>query len=782
MLVFTGHIQSPLRIHLKSPVPMYARLRDIGLPDAPKTLLGLLEWSHTIKLEHAPSGYFERRLKKGNCIILLDGLDELLNPGEQERVATLIKAFINTYRRYGNWIIVTCRSAGWEQQLPDFRTYTVREFDEDDVRKFIGAWYREVFRSQKLADLEKVTPEIEKRVEKEAHDEARPYADGLWEALRKKETLLHIARTPLILSLVTLVYRRSADLPEGRAELYKACLDVLLDKWDREVHRLSNVNSPSPKGKQLILQNIAFHFLTKSLLQIERDELERLITPLLPKLLDDKIRITECDLVDQIYQRSGILSEKKERVFEFAHRALHDYLAAAYIAENGQEDILLAHAAEEPWREVILIAVGLVKPEKAAELIRALLEQSGENPASLAVAGWSLGEDIQVDKKELRTLAAGRLCPALDRTENISDFRLLTDALQTANAEALKDWLGNTLAGRAPALRRRALGFLPELGVEKGKTFVPLLSNLIGDAKADAKGRALAASVLAQMKPEPDAAVWQALEKARQQKDETLKAAATWAWCELDRFEELGLVKISAGEFLMGSSDADSMAEGDEKPQRTLYLPDFYIGKYPVTVERYQNFVKESGYPTADEDSLKGVKNHPVVNVSWRDALAYARWHGMTLPSEAEWEKAARGTNGWIFPWGNDWRANHANTDEYWNAPRGWRTRLRRQKTGATTTEVGLFSPRGDSPYGCIDMSGNVWEWTRSLYEKYPYDPADGRENLETEEGSRVLRGGSFINDRGGARCAARDGFDLSALGRDVGFRVAVSPIFKSEL
>jgi len=280
---------------------------------------------------------------------------------------------------------------------------------------------------------------------------------------------------------------------------------------------------------------------------------------------------------------------------------------------------------------------------------------------------------------------------------------------------------------------------------------------------------------------EPDAELWNILDMARRAKPGILKWAATWACCELGRYEELGLVKIPAGEFLMGSEDYD-----DEKPQHTVYLPTFYIAKYPVTAAQYRAFVQESGHKTGDERSLKGVDNHPVVYVNWHDALAYARWHGLNLPTEAEWEKAARGTDGRAYPWGNEWRAGVANTDEYWSntkrqAP-GLLDRLRRRPpVEAGTTPVGFFSPAGDSPYGCADMSGNVWECTHSLYKEYPYQRDDGRENLR-ESGNRVLRGGSFRNSRDLARCAYRvRGGPVSLLG-DRGFRVVSAPIFESDL
>jgi formylglycine-generating enzyme required for sulfatase activity len=322
-------------------------------------------------------------------------------------------------------------------------------------------------------------------------------------------------------------------------------------------------------------------------------------------------------------------------------------------------------------------------------------------------------------------------------------------------------------------LRQRVVKLIPELEIEKSAPFIPLLTKILDDPHAKVSLRVQSALVLAKITRIADGELWRALQNARNENDQALRSSATWASCELGRFEELGLLKVPAGEFLMGSADTDRQADGDEKPQHTLYLPTYYIGKYPVTVDAYRSFVQESKYETSHKASLKGTGNHPVVDVSWKDALAFARLQGMALPSEAEWEKAARGTDGRIYPWGNVWRSGLANTSEYWSA-RGWWTRLRRMKTVLTTTPVGYFSPRGDSPYDCADMSGNVWEWTRSIRKEYPYDANDGRE-AENVSGRRVLRGGSFLDNQRLARCAVRGDRVVDNLFNDVGFRVVAS-------
>jgi formylglycine-generating enzyme required for sulfatase activity len=228
---------------------------------------------------------------------------------------------------------------------------------------------------------------------------------------------------------------------------------------------------------------------------------------------------------------------------------------------------------------------------------------------------------------------------------------------------------------------------------------------------------------------------------------------------------------VPPGSFVMGSDGGrDPQARDREFPQHKVTLPGYWIGRYPVTVSQFRAFVEASGYQPTDVGSLEGSGDQPVAVVTWHDALAFCNWLSeragvsVTLPSEAEWEKAARGIDGRIYPWGD------APPDE---------SRCNSGRRMEETTPVDWYSPQGDSPYGCADMAGNVWEWTRSLLRKYPYDPKDGREELETGRrsgGLRVLRGGSFLDDVKSVRCACRSWYAPSSYGSCGGFRVVAFP------
>jgi len=239
---------------------------------------------------------------------------------------------------------------------------------------------------------------------------------------------------------------------------------------------------------------------------------------------------------------------------------------------------------------------------------------------------------------------------------------------------------------------------------------------------------------------------------------------------------EVDWVMVPAGEFLMGSRDLREVPFflrwlcGNEKPQHTIDLPDFRIARVPVTNAQYLRFVDATKYQTPpywkDGHFPDGKEEHPVVDVSWHDAIAFCDWAGVQLPSEAEWEKAARGTDGRIWPWGNQ-------------PPDASRCNFRDSGTG-DTTPVDCY-PSGASPNGVLDMAGNVWEWTLSLWGTqgdkpdfaYPYRPEDGRENIGAPTSvRRVLRGGSFLFNHYNTRCAYRDGSFPDYGFTDSGFRL----------
>ena len=244
---------------------------------------------------------------------------------------------------------------------------------------------------------------------------------------------------------------------------------------------------------------------------------------------------------------------------------------------------------------------------------------------------------------------------------------------------------------------------------------------------------------------------------------------------------ELGFVEIPAGPFSMGADPTtDSEAFDNERwsataAQGTVDLPAYFIGRHEVTVAQFAAFVAATGFAAAPQ-ALEAPPDHPVANVSWPDALAYCRWLDaalrnaaqtppalaerlragwqVTLPSEAQWEKAARGTDGRRYPWGGEMRRDRANL----------------QSGAARAGSV----PCPECPYGLLDMSGNVWEWTRSPYRPYPFEEQD-RGNLDADA-LWVMRGGSFTDPSRNLRTTTRGGADPGARRSFIGFRAALSP------
>ncbi len=250
-----------------------------------------------------------------------------------------------------------------------------------------------------------------------------------------------------------------------------------------------------------------------------------------------------------------------------------------------------------------------------------------------------------------------------------------------------------------------------------------------------------------------------------------------------------GMVLIPAGDFIQGSLDSEIDAAilmcdnayggsgkcphardwfTDETPRRTVYLDAFYIDKWEVTNKKFAAFVADSGYVTDAEKkgeaqtwrtlNTAGRQNYPVVWMSWNDANAYCQWAGKRLPTEAEWEKAARGTEGYIWPWGSNWESGRSNTSD---------------GGAGSLVAVGSY-PTGASPDGVMDMAGNTWEWVADWYDPWWYSKSPLKNPPGPPSGvSRVLRGGGFNNPPWEVRTAHRHSGGPDGYAPDHSFRCA---------
>jgi len=630
-------------------------------------------------------------------------------------------------------VLVTSRTYAYRKQdwaLDGFAAAVLAPFTQGQIIRFVDRWYAH------LAQLGEMSPE-----------DAQGRAQLLKRAIRVNPRLRELAERPLLLTLMASLHAwRGGDLPEKREQLYHDAVDLLLDWWERR--RIIR----EPDGRVRLMQPSLAEYL-----KVGKDRLRRFLNQLayeahagqpevygtadIPEAvlvkglwdLSENPEVNPKRLVEYLRDRAGLLVPRGVGVYTFPHRTFQEYLAACHLTDTGYPDQVAELARKDPdrWREVALLAAAKATRGSAFALWALVEELCPRDPGPDPAA-----EDLW-----------GALLAGQAIVENHEDGAPLS-RVNRRKHDRVRDWQVVILHSDLPAVER----------ARAGDTLAAL-----GDPRFDPERHYLPAR-----RWDPTQGHW--------------LPEPTW-----------GFVRVPAGSFLMGSDpQRDPQAYKDEQPQHKVYLNyDYWISRYPVTVAQWQAFVEATGYKGFDPDALRDPANRPVW-VTWYGARAYARWldevlraaahkqaaqapdgaarafwEGLAtgrlrvaLPSEAEWEKAARGADGRIYPWGDDLDLERANTFE---------TRL------GNTSSVGAF-PRGASPYGVLDLSGNVWEWTRSIPKDYPYDPTDGREDLR-RDALRVLRGGSFVNSRRDIRAPVRLKSDptnsLMFLG---GFRLVVAP------
>jgi sulfatase modifying factor 1 len=781
--------------------------------------------------------FITETLDKGNFLFLFDALDEVDDPAKLpplvERVADFAARYSND--EHPNWIVLSSRPQSYQacaMSLPGFKTVEVLEFERQQIQDFLANWFR-------------AEPSL---------------AEVLWSQLAADNRLLELAANPLLLTFITEAYEQTLNLEtRRRAGLFGEIVTVRMEEWDRKrgIRRDFRFMRPQKEG---FLRSTALRLNGQPRSLVPRSELLEELRAFLqadgrvdPDAPDPPHNRTQADrFLWEIAEGSGLLHEKAIAHYDFSHKTLREYFAAAELSRRLDGDDLLLHHLQtgsfDRWGIVAVLYAGLCSD--ASAFIRDLW---GRNPTltadGLLLAARCLRDAASVAadpalRDDLSAAIVTALPTADPTTQNeaisllralhparpgrlVAHARRLTDSGHPAlaahllpdvpEAETLRLDLSQRLldtlqTGDAPA-REAAMAALTIVGGAP-EAAAPLLRNLEAD---DPSLRAEAARALAALGL-PDQLVLDALH-ARHQADPDLdvRTATFSALLQLGRAEKLGMIHIPAGEFLMGTplEQARQLATeyghtetnfDDETPQRVVQLPDYWMARMPVTNAQYKQFLDanpDHRVPYVDEVWAKpynwdqerrvhpeSLADHPVVLVSWDDAVAYARWAGMRLPTEAEWEKAARGglqigseDNPYpnrLWPWGNEWDREKCNSAETWaNQPlqtyQEWRTWWERDWTKkfqgkqVQTTPVGAY-PAGASPYCLLDMTGNVWEWAADWFQGYP-----GTTYKSDAFGQkyRVLRGGSWDLDRYNARVAIRDGDGPDNRNIGIGFRCA---------
>ncbi len=659
------------------------------------------------------------------ALFLLDGLDEAGDEARRARVLEVVDDFTRNAGAKCRFLL-TSRPYAWDEAtapaaddsgnapLPELHSlppaYRLADFEPEQIQEFIQHWYHAI------ADLGWI-----------GQGEAKEKTTNLLGAIAR-EDLAVLAKNPLLLTLMATLHSNRTRLPEDRADLYNEVVELLLQRWNEtikaDVGLLDALKIPSLKLgnlreriEQLAFEAHAANVGKEGTADIAEGDLLKGFCPLLGGSHDKAALV-----VAYIEKRAGLLlgqgPRDRQRQFTFPHRTFQEYLAACYLARQPDfraRAVDLARANPAHWREVLTLAARKASADAGVPVADALVHCEW-------FAVWSQSQ-----------------------TPTETDWRTVMLA-----AEQLLEIGLASIASREEhrAVRDRVTAWL-----------VALLER----ESLPARDRANAGNLLARL-------------------GDPRRGVRLGA----DRLPDLDWIEIPPGPFVMGSKKGETPYE-DETPQFEckLITQSYRLSRYPVTVTQYQAFVDAGGYldkahnwwtpegwEWKEKAKVSGPQdygatfqtlNHPRVGVSWFEAVAFCRWlseqsqRDIRLPSEAEWERAARHMDTRKYPWGSQEEcARRCNMIE----------------TGiGSTCAVGMF-PEGDSACGAADMAGNVWEWCatkwRNNYREYEEKVDDSPRGAD----ARVLRGGSFCVGPDFLRCGLRLNYRPDYRGNDVGFRV----------
>ncbi|HNS03945.1 MAG TPA: SUMF1/EgtB/PvdO family nonheme iron enzyme [Anaerolineae bacterium] len=669
------------------------------------TLAGFIGWHLRRSSKQGSEEFFHWLLKRGGCLLMIDGLDEIVAREQRGQVREQVEALVQADYP-GNRVIVTAREAGFQKEAvfgDDFTRLDVQDLAPAEIWELVGNWCARLYPEDVEGNWDKLMTAIEEINER-----------------RREKALAPLISTPLMATMVLSVQWGETELPRERAALYEACVKAILQaQYTPEEGRREVTNWGGPWDAQRDwLCNLALrmHEGGRAGAALREEQVREIVGK---SLAEDKVQA----FLEAVRYRGGLFEERAE-FFQFSHLTFQEFLAARLLARQREagRPTLQPHVGESWWREVALLTYGFLRMDSGELFL-------GDDSPAVQHLRWLSGLQGSDEQRLAGAELAGASVLEIEKPDR--DLRLLQ---------------ANVLVA---LLEDRELSVSGALRAEAGRMLARL-----GDPRPGVGVR-------------PD-------------------GVPDIAWCP-----------VVAGEFLMGNTKkTDPQAFEDEMPQHRFTLPAFAIGKYPVTNIQFDAFVADGGYTEkwrecwtkagwmwkgnrSGPEKYGGVHdlaNHPVVGVRWYEAVAFCNWLGeklgreVALPSEAQWERAARHTDGRRYPWrGSEITPDHANYAE----------------TGiGMTSAVGIF-PRGAAECGALDMSGNVWEWTRSLWGKdftepsfvYPYDPADRRrEDMDAPlDILRVVRGGSYYDSAWNVRCAIRGWYYPNLREGYNGFRVVMA-------
>ena len=677
-------------------------------------------------------------LRRQPLLILIDGLDEVADEAQRAKVSRWVEEAVRQQEE--SRFVVTCRYAGYrgDAQLQQrFLRFDVEELEEEQARRFIGAWYRAV----EYEDLRRKEPteaedSVREKAEREAAEAAAKLeADVFVEAGDPRlQRLRDLVRNPLMLQILCLVHHNGKQLPKRRVELYRECLVVLLELWRNAIGLKMEI---SAREAQQLLQPVAWWLqVSQRRDALFADMAAHMAAPLrhLGRDPQDAAR-----LLATFRDRSGVLVSLGQGAHSFLHLSLQEYLAACHVQNHPELlEELARHFGNSWWREVTLLVVALDNPSRFEPLMAALIRSHALQRDAQLADDCLRDALLKTPQPMLAALAHG----LGNEAERYAALRLLRH---------LPDWKEELLPPPSGLLGR----LRSWLGNPPACTGAELLERLSRRAK-NLQIRRLARELLGG---------WSRVAGEPEVGDERTHERSGMV-----------LVYVPGGEYVMGADDlihpyTQEIYEAS-KPEHKVQLSPYWIGKYPVTNAQYSRFLAASPRqkkPENWEDKQFNQGEQPVVGVDWEEAQAFCAWAGLVLPSEAQWEAAARGWEGRKYPWGEaEPTAELANFNG--NVGR--------------TTPVDAY-PAGAGPFGTLDQAGNVWEWCLDVWNAAAYR---GRHREATKDpvskqgdaASRVVRGGSWRNPARFLQAAYRSGFRTGDRYPYLGFRCA-SP-FRPEL